>query len=109
MEDRMKNLVFRRIVPVAALVFVVLAIGSCGSKMEGTYTQTAGGAISLDLRSGGKASLNLIGESYACTYKVKGDKLMLDCTPKGENIEFTIHDDGSLTGPGFFGVLKKSK
>jgi hypothetical protein len=109
MEDRMNTLSAYRMLLVVALVFVTPAIGSCGSNMEGTYTQPAGGAIALDLRSGGKANFSLMGENYACTYKVKGDKLMLDCTPKGEKIDFTIHDDGSLSGSDFIGVLKKSK
>ncbi len=82
---------------------------ACGSNMEGTYTQTAGAPIALDLRSGGKAAFTLMGETFPCTYKVKGEKLLLDCTPKGEKIDFTIHDDGSLTGGPLMGVLKKSK
>jgi hypothetical protein len=109
MEDRMKTMSIYRMLVSVALIFVTPAIGSCGSKMEGTYTQPAGGAIALDLRSGGKANFTLMGENYACTYKVKGEKLMLDCTPKGEKIDFTIHDDGSLCGSDFIGVLKKSK
>ena len=51
----------------------------------------------------------MMGESMPCTYKVKGDKLNLDCRPNGETMDFTIHDDGSLTGPGFIGAMKKSK
>ena len=104
----MQNRVIPRIVLIAALVLLIPAIGSCGSKMEGTYTNT-GGMVTLDLKSGGKASFTMMGETYACTYKVSGDKIMLDCTPKGEKVEFAIHDDGSLTGPGFIGAMKKSK
>ena len=65
--------------------------------------------VVLDLKLGGKATFAMMGEDYACTYKINGDKLALDCSPKGEKVDFTIHDDGSLTGPGFIGVLKKSK
>jgi hypothetical protein len=83
-------------------------IAAHGAKMEGTYTNT-GGAVTMDLRSGGKANFTLMGENHACTYKVKGETLMLDCTPKGEKVDFTIHDDGSLSGPGFIGSMKKSK
>jgi hypothetical protein len=109
MEDRMKTMSVYRMLVIVALIFMTPAIGSCGSNMEGTYTQPAGGPIALDLRPGGKANFSLMGENYACTYKTKGDKLMLDCTPKGEKITFTIHDDGSLTGSDFIGILKKSK
>jgi hypothetical protein len=51
----------------------------------------------------------MMGESLPCTYKVSGDKVNLDCTPKGEKVDFMIHDDGSLTGPSFIGARKKSK
>lgn len=50
----------------------------------------------------------LMGERFACTYEVHGDQLMLDCSPKGERIDFTINDDGSLSGGALLGVLKKS-
>ena len=79
-----------------------------GANMEGTYTNT-GGAVTMDIRSGGKANFTLMGEKHACTYKVKGETLMLDCTPKGEKVDFVIHDDGSLSGPGFIGSMRKSK
>ena len=51
----------------------------------------------------------MAGEDLVCTYQVNGGKLLLDCSPKGEKVDFTIHDDGSLSGPGFIGAMKKSK
>jgi len=104
----MKSLIMPRIVLIAALLVAIPTIGSCAPKMEGTYTN-ANGMATLDLKSGGKAALTLMGETESCTYKVNGDKVMLDCSPKGEKVDFTIHDDGSLTGPGFIGSMKKSK
>jgi hypothetical protein len=44
-----------------------------------------------------------------CRYNVKEEKVVLDCTPKGEKVDFVIHGDGSLSGPGFIGNMKKSK
>ena len=90
-----------------AVVLAVAAIIACGgSKMEGTYSNPSG-MVTLDLRSGGEASFTMGGESEACTYKVEGKKLHLTC---GANkVDFDIHDDGSLTGPGFIGALRKSK
>src|SRR6266496_6159907 len=108
MEDRMRNLIIPRIVLIIALVLVSPVIGGCGSKMEGTYTNT-GGMVTLDLKSGGKATFTMMGESLPCTYKAMGDKIKLDCTPKGDKVGFMIHDDGSLTGPGFVGSMQKSK
>lgn len=103
----MKNLTFLNVVLIAAVIAATAVIGGCGSKMEGTYTN-AGGNVTLDLKSGGKAAFTMMGESLPCTYKVKDNKVMLDCTPKGEKVDFMIHDDGSLAGPGFVGAMKKS-
>ena len=79
-----------------------------GAKMEGTYIHT-GGLMTVDIRSGGKAVVTMMGETTPCTYKVKGDKIVFDCRPDGELMDFLIHDDGSLTGPDFIGTLRKSK
>jgi hypothetical protein len=111
-EHRMKNLIVHRIKLIAALALITSVIASCSSKskMEGTYSQAGSGmGIVLDLKSGDKATFSMSGEDFACTYKVNGDKVALDCSPKGEKLDFTIHDDGSLTGPGLVGILKKQK
>jgi hypothetical protein len=108
----MKNLNIQRITLIAVLALIAPVVVSCGSKsqMEGTYSQAGSGmGIVLDLKSGDKATFSMSGEDFACTYKVNGDKLALDCSPKGEELDFTIHDDGSLTGPGLVGILKKGK
>ena len=91
-----------------ATVAAGLAIGmaACGSGIAGTYTNPTG-LVTLDLRSGGKASLAMMGENEDCTYDVADKKLNLMC--KGEKTAWGIHDDGSLTGPGFVGTLQKSK
>ena len=106
----MKNLIIHRTTPIAALAFITSLIASCSSKskMEGTYSQAGSGVrIVLYLKSGDKATFSMSGEDFAWTYKVNGDKLALDCSPKGEELDFTIHDEGSLTGPGLVGILKK--
>ena len=88
---------------------VVLACGR--SKVEGTYSSTSGTMI-LELRSGGKASFTMMGETNDCTYTVKGKNIHLTC---GNNeTDFHIMDDGSLTSNSpfvgaTFGVLRKTK
>ena len=90
-------------------LFIMIPTGcSAGSNMEGTYTSALGNVV-LDLKSGGKAIFTLMGESMPCTYTVKGEKLVLDCTPQGEKVDFVIHGDGSISGPGFIGSMKKTK
>lgn len=107
----MNKLFSTKLGPIAAATSLLLALVACGSKskLEGTYSQRAGGTVALDLRPGGKANFSMMGEDYPCTYKVDGKKLALDCSPKGEKVDFTIHDDGLLSGPSFVGVLKKSE
>ena len=107
MEDHMKNHSIFWIVLMVAVLLVIPTLGTAGSKVEGTYSN--GGMITLDLRAGGKALWTMMGESTPCKYTVKGEKIALDCTPKGEKVDLMIHDDGSLTGPGFIGSMKKSK
>jgi hypothetical protein len=81
-------------------------LGACGSGLAGTYT-SANGLLTIDIKSGGKASLTLMGGNEDCTYDVDGKKLNLNCN--GEKTLWNIHDDGSLTGPGFVGSLSKKK
>jgi hypothetical protein len=104
----MKSLVVAAIILLAALFVMLPAVGNCDPTMEGTYTNN-GGMVTLDLKSSGKAIFTMMGESVPCTYKTKDDKLLLDCTPKGEKVDFIIHGDGSISGPGFIGNMKKSK
>jgi hypothetical protein len=88
--------------------FVMIPISACtGSNMDGTYTSNMGNVV-LDLKSGGNATFTLMGESMPCKYNVKGEKLLLDCTPKGEKVDFVIHGDGSISGPAFIGSMRKS-
>ena len=102
----MKNCV--ALIGIVLVPFVMISIAGCGgSNTEGTYTSNMGNVV-LDLKSGGKATFTLMGESMPCKYNVKGEKLVLDCTPKGEKVDFVIHGDGSLSGPGFIGSMKKS-
>ena len=88
-----------------------MAASSCGgSGLKGTYSDP-GGAVLLDIRSGGEASLTMMGEVAPCTYDSNGDKLSLSCKGDKDKLVFTIHDDGSLTGPPgtFIPALRKKK
>jgi hypothetical protein len=86
-----------------ALSLVVIA---CGSKVEGTYSNANGLAV-LDLKSGGKATTTLMGESADCSYSVEDKQINLECE-KDKSV-FKINSDGSLTGPGFIGIMRKAK
>lgn len=94
-------------VTLAGLVLSLVAV-ACGSGgIEGTYSN--GGPVMLELRSGGKADLTMMGEIEHCTWKSDEKQILLTC--KGEALTFNRHDDGSLTGPpgSFIPTLKKEK
>jgi len=59
--------------------------------------------------AGGKAHFSLSGIGGEGTFKQVGNKVTL--TLDGEEIVFTVNEDGSLTGPpeGFLSLLKKKK
>ena len=103
----MNHLELHKWIAITAVVVFIFAATACGSSnIEGTYTN-ATGLATLDLSSGGKASFTMLGETKACTYTVDGKTVKLDC--QGDKLDFPIHEDGSLGGPGFIGAMKKSK
>lgn len=103
----MKRMSLRRAFLIAAFAVSIFHGCNCPGT-TGTYSDL-GGAITLELKSGGKATLTFMGDPASCIYKVDGKKLLLNC--KNEQLTFTIHDDGSLTGPPgtVMPALRKSK
>jgi hypothetical protein len=95
-----------RIILGIVITFGTFFLGGCGAGLSGTYTNPTG-LVTLDLRSGGKASLTMMGENEQCTYAADGKSLTLTCG--GNKTVWGIHDDGSLTGPGIVGTLAKRK
>lgn len=93
-----------------AAVSLVSAISGCHSGPGGTYTDAMGSVI-LELRSGGKANLTFMGNVQDCSYASSGSQLTLTCQGEARPTVFTIHDDGSLTGPAssFMPPLRKQK
>jgi len=96
------------------LLLAVLSLGaSCnggGNVWLGTYTN-ANGSITLDVKNGGKATIALLGQSMECPYTTQSNTtLTLNCSedPPGK-VEFARQSDGSLLGPGFVGLLTKTR
>ena len=99
-----------KLILIAAIAGSIFS-GGCSSGdsgPQGTYSDPVGSFI-LELRSGGKATFTVMGDAASCTYRVDGNKLMLAC--KNDKTTFTMHDDGSLTGPPetFMPALRKGK
>jgi len=97
---------FQKLLLATLLIFSSVANVACGGKLEGTYSNLAGNVL-LELRPGGKADLTLSGETQHCGWKADSKKVTVTCG--GDSVDFGIHDDGSLTGPSFVGVLRKAK
>ena len=95
-----------RTVLATALMCGCIVNAACGGKLEGTYSNLGGGVV-LELRSGGKADVTISGEVQHCAWKADPKKVTVTCG--GDAIDFVRHDDGTLSGPSFVGVLKKSK
>ena len=101
----------RKAVTLWLAIGMALVVIACGSKVKGTYSSNSGTML-LELRSGGKASFQMMGETEDCAYTVSGKKIHLAC---GKNsLDFTINDDGSITSNSpfigaTFGVLRKTK
>ncbi len=89
------------------ITLAAVAISCGGSSVQGTYTN-ANGAIVLELKSGGEASLSMLGEKHPCTYKQESAKVMLTCQGS-EALEMAVQGDGSLSAGPIMGSLKKSK
>jgi hypothetical protein len=99
-----------------ALMGLVLSVSSlaivtgCSSGPTGSYTDAAG-AVILELRSGGDARFTFSGSVAECQYTSDKASLALTCKGDVKPVVFTIHDDGSLTGPAesFMPALHKQK
>lgn len=102
-----------RLTPFLALGLLGSALSlvpGCSSGPSGTYTD-ANGAVILELRSGGNARFTFSGDVQDCTYTSTKANLTLTCKGDATPTLFTIHDDGSLTGPAetFMPPLRKVK
>src|ERR1700733_7677713 len=87
----------KKVCSLISMFCVVFVIG-CQS-ITGTYTD-ANGAVILELRSGGNASLTFMGDVETCSYTSSGKQITLTWKGSPEpTTVFNIHDDGSLTGP----------
>jgi hypothetical protein len=93
---------------VAAIALV--ATVACTSGPSGTYSDAMGSCL-LELKSGHKANFTFSGDVLDCTFSTSAKKLSLTCKGDATPTVFTIHDDGSLTGPpgSFIPVLRKQK
>lgn len=98
------------LIAISAMSSVLAFTAGCSSGPTGTY-RDAMGAVILELRSGGNARFTFSGDVEDCTYTSTKANLTLTCKGDTSPTVFTIHDDGSLTGPPetFMPPLRKEK
>ena len=96
-----------------ALLIAAVASFTAGcsksSSVEGNTYEANGGAVKIEFQSSGKAITSIGVMSSPCTYTQTGKAIALSC--ENEKIEFTLNEDGSLSGPpeGFAARLTKKK
>jgi hypothetical protein len=101
---------FRNLSTVSLVGYLLAIATACTSGPKGTYSDE-NGSIILELKSGGKANLTYMGDIASCTDSTGGNQLTLNCKGNAGTTVFTIHDDGSLSGPpgGYMPALRKRK
>jgi hypothetical protein len=82
----------------AVLLVTAVSFAGCFGGVTGTYT-APNGAMTLELKSGGAASITFAGQTAPCKYTVNGSTLTLNCEGQTGGMNFTIQKDGSLAGP----------
>jgi len=97
-------------VRIPLILVAVLLVSGCPkrSTVEGVY-RNDNSSIVLELKSGGQASLAIMGETRACTYTVDRSQITLDCK-EADRLVLTVQADGSLAGPpgSLIGALRKA-
>lgn len=85
------------------LLFAVLFLSACGSKLDGTYADRYS---KLTFKSNGKVIQSAMGMEVESNYEVEGSKVKL-ITTQG-TLLLTILEDGSIQNP-MGGKLTKQK
>ena len=79
------------------VVWAGLTLIGCGSKLSGTYHQTAGGGMTLEFKSD-KVYSSVLGQTAEGTYEVKGDQVILHLKGEGD-VAMKLNSDGTIDSP----------
>jgi hypothetical protein len=80
----------------------MIYVSGCGKSVSGVYADDSG-TLSIEFKSGGKATVTLQGSPMDGDYTVQGKTVTVKVN--GDAKVLTINDDGSLAGPDI--TLKK--
>ena len=86
-----------RFLPVACAAALLLAACGKSSAVAGSTYEGAGGALTVEFKSDGKATTTIGGQAGDCTYTEDSKAVTLTC--QNEPIVLTINGDGSLSAP----------
>jgi len=86
-----------RRLPILLLLLATVTIAACGSGVNGVYHDPSG-QVTLELKSGGKAHITLMGEQHDLTYKLEGNKITLrdPADSSSGDVVATRNSDGTL-------------
>ena len=87
----------RRICIVLLLGCGMVYVGGCGKSVSGVYADDTG-ALTVEFKSGGKATVTVLGSPQDGDYTVDGKTVTVKVN--GDAKVLTINDDGSLSGSG---------
>ena len=82
---------------IAASLAAGLLLAACGKSVEGSTYADSTKTIKIEFQSGGKAVVTMAGQAGNCTYAEKDKTITVTC--EGQPADFTMNDDGTLTGP----------
>lgn len=95
---------------IAAAAVALMGLGAVGcGGVKGNNYQDSDGMVKIEFKSGDKATVVIGPLSAACTYTQSGKQVTVTC--QNQTTQFTVADDGSLTGPpdGMMNHLTKVK
>jgi len=82
-----------------ALALASVSLGTaCTGGVKGSTYADNGNVVQIEFKSGGKAYMSMGPMTNTCNYTESGKNVTLNCGP-GENLVFTVDDDGALNGP----------
>ena len=86
-----------RFLCVACAVGLLLAACGKSSAVAGNTYEGAGGALTVEFKSDGKATTTIGGQAADCTYTEDSKAVTLTC--QGQPLVLGINDDGTLSAP----------
>ena len=86
-----------RVLCVACAVGLLLAACGKSSAVAGSTYGAAGGALTVEFKSDGKATTTIGGLAADCTYTEDSKAVTLTC--QGQPLVLGINDDGTLSAP----------